>query len=297
MVCAALALSLATSQAQVYSANVVGYVNATISPGNFIALGNTLINGNDANATNNNINACLGAGLISDPNIATPGQNPAYGSNSVLYTWNSSLPIPAFNGALYYFNAADATSWEGSASPAGWYDQGGTYFPNVVLPQGSAAFVQNSTYSPVSMTTTILGQVLQGTNQVTIAQGYNFISLFVPIGGTNPVAPPFGLPLTMTSTNLEHIGDVTPTPFYNDTIYTWNATLPIPSFNGGYYYFNEADATFWEGFASPAGFYDAGGSPMPSSLYPAVNQGFFLYHTTNSITPGSILWTNSFKVE
>jgi len=282
-VAAALAVGIASSMAQTtYSQNVVVYINTTIPAGGYVPLGNTLINGNDANQTNNNLNACYGAGLISDSHIAAIGGDPSTGSNSVIYIWTG-----AFGGGLYYFNATDATTWEGASSPAGWYDSGGTYYPSITVGQGQVAFLQNSVHSPAAMTATLTGNVFQGTNTATIVAGYNFISFPVPIGGTNPVAAPFGLPLTMTSTGNPP-GDV-PVQTSNDTIFTWNAS---GGFNGAYYYFNALDATAWEGTPSPAGFYDQGGNPMPSNLFPLVSQGFFLWHNGSTIP-----WTPSFQVQ
>ena len=66
---AVLAAGLVAAQADtVYSANVVGYYNFTVHPDGSAIVGNQLINGSDALQTNNDINACLTAGLISDPN-------------------------------------------------------------------------------------------------------------------------------------------------------------------------------------------------------------------------------------
>jgi len=283
---AALAIGVASTMAQTYSQNVVGYVNTTVPAGAYVPLGNSLINGNDANQTNNNLNACYTAGLISDSHIAAIAGDPSTGSNSVIYIWTGS-----FGNALYYFNAADATVWEGGASPAGWYDPGGTYYSSITVGQGQVAFLQNSVHSPAAMTATLTGNVFQGTNNsLSLVAGYNFVSYVVPIGGTNPVAQPFGLPLTMHSDPNPN-GNAIPTQTSNDTIFTWNPA-GLGGFNLGYYYFNAIDATAWEGFASPAGFYDQGGSPMPSSAFPVASQGFFLWHNG-----GTISWTPSFQVQ
>jgi hypothetical protein len=284
---AALAAGILTSSAQVYSANVVGYITMVVPANGYQVMGNTLINGSDVNATNNDINEAFTNGFVSSPvpaTMANPTQNPALSSNSVFYAWNGS----SF-GAYYFFNAADATTWEGSPSPAGWYTQGGV--PAVAnLNQGKAAFIYNHSSGP--MTNTFIGTVLQGTNTASIIQsGYNFMSLQEPIS-TNPIVSSYGLPGTLTSSNdLNNANDV-PTQFSNDAIYVWNGS----SF-GGYYFFNTADATYWEnsgGFSPvyPAGFYDQGGNPMPVTSYPQVNQGFFLYHTGSPIT-----WTNGFAVQ
>jgi hypothetical protein len=283
----ALAAGILTSSAQVYSANVVGYITMVVPANGYQVMANTLINGSDANATNNNINVAFTNGFVSSPvpaTIANPNQNPALSSNTVFYAWNGS----SF-GAYYFFNAADATSWEGSPSPGGWYNGAGA--PAVInLNQGQAAFIFN--HSSGAITNTFVGTVLQGTNTAsTIQPGYNFIALQEPIS-TNPIVSGYGLPGTLTSSNdLNNANDI-PTPQSNDAIYVWNGS----SF-GAFYFFNQADATYWEnGGASspvfPAGFYNSAGSPMPNSAYPVVNQGFFLYHTGSAIT-----WTNGFVVQ
>jgi hypothetical protein len=259
-----------TAQAQnVYSQNVVGYVNQTIPAGGFQIVGNQMINGSDANQTNMDINACLVNGFVSSPN-----DPPSSSSNSVIYVWNGSG-----YAQYYFFNAADATTWEGFTSPAGWYDTAGNY-ANVELTLNQAAFIQN--HSSSGMTITSTGNVFQGSNVVTtINAGYNLVCLAVPVS-TNPASTTFGLPGNLTSSPIDP-----PILSRNDTLFAWNGLGYAQ-----YYFFNAADATTWEGFASPAGFYDSAGNPMPSSSYPTVNQGFFLYHNGSSVT-----WTNTFSVQ
>ena len=70
---AALAAGVISSQAQVYSQNVVGYINITTPAGGYSFVANQLTNGN------NNVNNVLNSGLVSDPNALT---------NSTLYVWN-----------------------------------------------------------------------------------------------------------------------------------------------------------------------------------------------------------------
>jgi hypothetical protein len=152
-------------------------------------------------------------------------------------------------------------------------------YANVNLNNSHAAFIFNHSSSPMTVTT--IGTVFQGTNTAPINVGYNLIALQVPVS-TNPVVPGFGLPLTLTSSPLDP-----PLPSRNDTIYAWNGVGYAQ-----YYFFNQADATTWEGSPNPAGFYDVAGNPMPAISYPQVNQGFFLYHTGSTLT-----WTNTFTVQ
>ena len=274
---AALAAGMLSVQAQsnVYSQNIVGYVNQTIPAFSYQIIGSQLINGSDVNKTNGDINATLINGLISSPN-----DPPNLSSNSQIYAWNGSSYT-----VYYFFNQADATTWfGGSPMPAGWYDGGGTP-ASINLNSGKAAFIYNHSASPMTVATS--GQVFQGSNVVnTINTGYNLINLLVPVS-TNLVvdasgnALPFGLPLNMTSSPVDP-----PSQSANDTLFYWNGS----SFTV-YYYFNQADATAWFGGSPmPAGFYDGGGTPIP--VNPSVNQGFFLYHNGPPIN-----WTNTFFVQ
>lgn len=265
---AALAVGVISSQAQVYSANVVGYVNQTIPGNSYQIVGSQLLGGSDANQTNGNINSTLVTGFVSSPN-----DPPSSSSNSVIYVWNG-----AGYAQYYFFNQADATTWNGASSPAGWYDLLGNQ-ASVNLNNGQAAFIYN--HSASSMTITTVGNVKQGTNYATINTGYNLIALQEPIS-TNPIVSGYGLPGNMTSSNIDP-----PTPARNDTIFAWNG-----SGYAQFYFFNQADATTWNGASSPAGFYDLLGNLMPQANYPQVNQGFFLYHTGSAIT-----WTNAYNVQ
>lgn len=277
---ATLAAGVISSQASVYSQNVVGYVNQTIPAGGFQIVGSQLLNGSDVNQTNGNINTTLINGFISSNDQSTPDDVPTESTNSALYFWGGSG-----YQTYYFFNQADATTWEGFSSPAGWYTAGGT-LATINLNSGNASFIQNVATSPMTITTT--GTVFQGTNVVAINNGYNLICLQEPIC-TNPATAFYGLPPNLTSANpavYNPTFDV-PDQNHNDAFYSWNG-----SGYATYWYFDAADATSWEGFSSPAGFYDGGGNPMPTSSYPTVNQGFFLYHSG-----GAIQWTNSFTAQ
>ncbi len=277
-VVAAMAVGIASSMAQTtYSQNFVGYINITVPASNYAPIGNTLVNGSDANQTNGDLNTCFNAGFISDPDLADA--NPVHGSNSVCYVWNGVTFV-----AWYYFNATDANTWNGTPT-SGWYDLNGDY-ANIKITSGNAVFVQNSVHSPAAMTVTLTGNVLQGANTLlTIASGNNFMALAQPIY-TNPVAQPFGLPLNLTSTGSPPGGE--PTQTSSDTIYVWNGVTYV-----SWYYFNATDANTWNGTPT-AGFYDGNGDLMGTPGYnaPAVSQGFFLWHNG-----APIVWSNSFTVQ
>jgi len=110
---AALALGVASTMAQTYSQNVVGYVNTTIAANHYAMIGNTLINGSDANQTNNDVNTAF-SGLVSQPN--DPPQN--Y-NNTVLYIWDTSSGYHTY----YYFNAADAATWGATSAGPDFFDK------------------------------------------------------------------------------------------------------------------------------------------------------------------------------
>ncbi len=76
------------------------------------------------------------------PAQASDPAGPPGGHNWVLYYWNNA----AYN-VYYYFTAADATTWEGIASPAGWYDVVGNY-ANLTLNdgQGFVLFAANANF-------------------------------------------------------------------------------------------------------------------------------------------------------
>jgi hypothetical protein len=257
-----------TAQAQnVYSQNVVGYANITIPPNGYQIVGSQFINGSDANATNGDINATFSNGFISQP-IDPPNTH----SNSAIYIYNGVSFV-----TYYYFNAADANTWNGTPV-AGWYDLLGNY-ANVQLTGNQAAFIQNHSSSPMTITT--VGNIFQGTNVSVINAGYNFIALQVPIS-TNPIVSGYGLPSNMTSSPVDP-----PLQSRNDAIFVWNGINYQT-----YYYFNAADSITWGSNDGLPGFHDTLGDPMPVSAYPQVNQGFFLYHTGAPIT-----WTNAFVVQ
>jgi hypothetical protein len=277
---ATLAVGVISSQAQVYSQNVVGYVNQVIPANSFQIIAGTLINGSDAAQTNGDINLVLTNGLVSDKN------GPPNGSNSVAYVWD-----PVHNGVAtyYYFNAADATYWEqggpgGPAYPGGWYNGGGAQLSFSLHP-GIGVYIQNKFSQPITITT--VGNVFQGTNVTTIQPGFQLISFNSPVSSAPNTTNTWGLPANLTSSNVGNQSQ-------NDTIFVWDS---LHNGVATFYWFNSADATYWQqggpgGPTYPAGFYDLGGSAMPAFDYPQVNQGFYLYHNG-----AAIQWTNSFSVQ
>ena len=147
--CAALALGLATSQAQpVYSANVVGYVNVTVAgSGNYTLLSNPL----DFDGTG-----------IHDTVVNVLGAQLPVGSS--IETWT---PTGGFGTANSYAAGKSGNAWTS---------------PSQTLPPGEGFFVINP---GSAVTLTFVGQVMQGgvTNQFLNQPGYSLIGGVVPIVG------------------------------------------------------------------------------------------------------------------
>jgi len=128
---AALAVSLVSSQAQVYS-GIVGYYNLPVPAHGYVFFANQLTNGaNDANIVLTN-------GAVSDVNAV---------NNTTLYVWNGT----AFT--LYqYFTGSDADNYFliGPGSPSGWYDSVGNL--GSATPKVGEGFFVHHFGSPVTWT-------------------------------------------------------------------------------------------------------------------------------------------------
>jgi hypothetical protein len=154
---AALAVGVISSEAQVYSQNVVGYANITCPGSQFALIGNQLDTGS------NTVNNVLNNGLVSNggPNGTT------------ISIWNGS----SF-ATWYYYSPADA-----SPSPGGFYDGSGTIYCTNTLGMSQAIFLHN--FASTNLTVTLVGNVTQGTNTYTVTPGLNFYSEPIPLGGTS----------------------------------------------------------------------------------------------------------------
>lgn len=218
---AALAAGLLSSNAQVYSANVVGYYNVAVPAGGYALVANQLTN------SQNNVNVVLGTGLRSDPNAV---------NNTVLYLWGGS----GYN-IYQYFTGADADAWFAlSGSTNAWYDTAGNV-ANAQFNQGTGSFLFNPSSSPV--TNTFVGQVPQGNFTRTIKTGFDTYAIFPPVS-TNVESALVGFPATSD-----------PNAVNNDTIYIYNGGYNI------YQYFTGADADAWFALSgSPNGWYDTAGN-------------------------------------
>lgn len=148
---AALAAGLITSQAQVYSANIVGYVNLSLTNGVLSAAAAQL--DADGTGTNNTILSELGTNLPS-------GQT-----------------VYVFNGSGYdILTFAPLTK---GGTPV--WQSGGVADPTYPLNPGKGFFILPNTTTNI----TVVGTVLQGvTNSYTATAGViNLVSDQLPIGG------------------------------------------------------------------------------------------------------------------
>ena len=145
----ALAAGLVTSQAQVYSLNVVGYINITLKPGyNLIA--NQLVNGSN------------GLAQVFPSNVP---------DGALLYKW--SFATQGFSQADSYL----------PNDFGGWVN--GAFQPSTTtVSPGEGFFLLNPTGSDVVITLT--GQVTTGNNLSTTISGpgYGFYSSIVPDGSS-----------------------------------------------------------------------------------------------------------------
>jgi hypothetical protein len=259
---AALAATVISSEAQVYSANVVGYINETLPAHGFAFMGNQLVNGSDANKTNNNIQAVLTTGLVSDPN----GLN-----NTTFYFWNGS----GYNVFSYYI-AVDADNQFGQDFGNGWYDGGGN-LANVSLNQGAGGghFLFNPSGTALT-NITIVGTVMQATNVYVVHQGFNTYTLPEPVS-TN-----------IDSALVNFPGTSDPNGINNDVYYHFNGS----GYNVlTYYTAADADNQFGQDFGN--GWYDGNGNLGTAAVWPQVGQAFWIHH----VVAPTESWTNVFSVK
>ena len=253
---ATLAVGIISSQAAVYSQNIVGYVNLNVPMNGFNQIANQLDIGDGTNGINE---VLKNSALVSDPT----GNN-----NTVAYIWSTSSQGYT---VLQYFTADDANTWWG-VNAAGFYTLGGT--PNdLPVPPGTTFFLQNANNSSSNITATLVGTVKTGTNVVTIATGYQTVALTAPVA-------------TSLVLSNNYVGVSDPTGNNNDVVYAWDTS------SQGYLilqYFTADDANTWWG-NNVAGFYTLGGTY--TDFIPKVGQGFFIQRLTGATTT----FTNTFNL-
>jgi hypothetical protein len=142
---AALAAGVMTSQAQVYSQNIVGYVNVPLLTGyNFVANQLDL----DGTGTNNSVYTAVGTNL------------------------------PA-NTAVLYWNPGTALFSTTKLLSSGKWSANNQLLTNAVNP-GSGFFIQVS--APTNVT--FVGNVITGTNTYPVIAGYQVVAPSAPVSGT-----------------------------------------------------------------------------------------------------------------
>jgi len=154
---AALAASVISSQAQVYSQNIVGYVNKPVITG-YVNLANPLDNTTGTANSLTNIMQNVGGAL----------------DGMLVYIWN---------GTGYTIVQFD------SGSSTGISDLGATPVASPTVPPGGFLFLNNNTGVP--FTNTFVGNVHvegAGTGSVgrttnVLANGYNFVASKISVGG------------------------------------------------------------------------------------------------------------------
>lgn len=144
---AALAGSVISSQAQVYSQNIVGYINVPLVTG-YTPLANQL--DLDGTGTNNTVATVFGTNLL---------------AGTTVLAWETS--IAGYTSA----------NWISSKGTLKW--AGDTNGVSAALNEGRGVFVQ----SPSANSLTLVGTVLQGTNDIGLVAGYNLVSSVAPISG------------------------------------------------------------------------------------------------------------------
>lgn len=132
------------AQSNVYSLNIVGYVNLTIQPGY-----NLVANQLDADGTDS-VNVALTNGV--------PDQTQLFGFSGGAFT--SAITFQAGGGNQ-------------------WYDDSFNLATNTIFPNGQAFFLYNVSGAPATITLT--GSVLTSTNSSTITPGYNFAAIDFPV--------------------------------------------------------------------------------------------------------------------
>jgi hypothetical protein len=252
LVAAGVASSMA--QSNVYSLNVVGYVNINVTTGyNLITL--PLLNADNTSAVNS---------VLTNTTPVVPGA-------CTVSSWD---PVHVkFNDALF------------AGGDGNWYDGSYSYLTNLPggLPPGKGFFfylptpaqqVASGDPAPgiTSLTLTVVGTVLQGTNTYPVTAGYDFYGNFEPVSGdltTN------GLPVVDAS-----------------FITTWNGH----AYNNASFGLGTNDSSYDSmgnivGNPAPYPVFADGGYNVVQVVAPAVGQGF-LYHYAGTATT----WTQTFTV-
>jgi len=263
---AALVAGVISSQAQVYSQNIVGYINLTVT------------NGAKFSLFSDQLKAGVSNGLNEVFSSLSTNQ-----SGDVVYLWNNQNQ--SFLGGGYYF-------YQDPVAGATWYDQAGngnlvTNFPIVTV--GSSFFIQGNGTAP-SDTLTVIGAVSipnGGTNTESFLGG----SLYVMEGSQLPV-----------SGGLYNLGLNPPD---GTVVFPWSAATQSFTGQGGYAFYSGVNNGSNGGWYTQAGngvqltgtgvTFTNGGFTF-SDLPINVGDGFFISGGTVTGV-GSTNWTQSLNVQ
>jgi hypothetical protein len=144
MAAAALAAGVMHSQAQVYSQNIVGYINVPLNAGNNLIANQLDL---DGTGTNNTIYTSVGTNLPVNTSIS------------------------AWNGASFTISKLLSNhTWSGAANQVFYSacSPGGGFFINVAAPTN----------------VTFVGNVITGTNTYPVPAGFSIVAPSAPIAGT-----------------------------------------------------------------------------------------------------------------
>jgi len=260
---AALAASVITSQAQVYSQNIVGYVNQPIAGNSHLSL-----IANPLTGTSNTVEAII----------------PALQGQEIIFIWNGG----GFYTYQYQAGAqaggfpSDWTDFSGGNNiPGDVFDSGtGFYFaPQPSLLPGQAFFIQNP--NP-TYTNTFVGTVVTSTTNAPIvlsgSSHLSFVSSAVPVAGNIESNSVINLPLV----GQEVISIWNGGGYYT---YQYQAGAQAGGFPSDWTDFSGGNNIPGDVFDSGTGFYFA---PQPNL---SVAQGFF-YQNPNTTTN----WTQNLIV-
>jgi len=254
---AALAAGVISSQAQVYSQNIVGYVNSTFNGNNALTLISNPLTGNGTNGATQVL-----TGLVGGENLFLWNGHGYYAYSFEGVGAGTSMGFPS--------DWIDLNGGTVAATPGDVFDSpDGVYWtlPPQLVP-GQAGFIQNGNVA--NETNTFVGTaVLQTTNAPVVLTGNNALTLVssaVPIGGS----------LESTNINLPFAG--------GENVFIWNGH--------GYYAYSFEGATAGTSMGFPSDYIDLNGGTVaavpgdvfdaPDGVYwtqpPTVNvgQGFFV---------------------
>ena len=209
---AILAAGLASSMAQnVYSLNIVGYVNQTLPPG-YSLIANPLSNGSN------------GADVIMP-----------LADGSIFLTWN---------GTSFVFSSYDTAF-------GGWIDAAQNPSVPPILPPGKGFFYYNPNPSTVQTWVGNVVPNPGGTSSLTLPSGFSLIGSVKPVSGPAITAAPVGLPLLDGMIIQKWTGTTYTYNSYDTAFGGWiNASqnpAPEPGYTvgEGFFFYNPTVSTPW----------------------------------------------------